>query len=71
MRRLTLEFPEELEAELRLHAAEAGMTVEEFARHAIEEHLGTRRKRSAPIAGELRDDAAEHIEEILPPPAIR
>jgi predicted transcriptional regulator len=68
MKRTTVKLPDELDARLRQEAKRRGMTVSELTRTAIEEHVGSgrRRKLGAAAAGRSgRSDVSERIEEII------
>jgi predicted transcriptional regulator len=68
MKRTTVKLPDDLDARLRQEAQRRGMTVSELTRLAIEEHVGSGRRRSlgAAAAGRSgRSDVSERIEEII------
>jgi predicted DNA-binding protein len=68
MKRTTVKLPDELDARLRQEAKRRGMTVSELTRTAIEEHVGSgrRRKLGAAAAGRSgRSDVSQRIEEII------
>jgi predicted transcriptional regulator len=68
MKRTTIKLPDELDAELRHEAKRRGMTISEVTRTAIEEHVGSgrRRKLAAAASGRSgRSDVSERIEEII------
>jgi predicted transcriptional regulator len=68
MKRTTVKLPDELDARLRQEARRRGMTVSELTRTAIEEQVGSgrRRKLGAAAAGRSgRPDVSERIEEII------
>jgi predicted transcriptional regulator len=67
MRRTTVKLPDELDARLRHEAQRRGVTIAEVTRTALEEHLGSGRRRlQARAAGRSgRSDISERIEEII------
>jgi predicted transcriptional regulator len=67
MRRTTVKLPDELDARLRHEAQRRGVTIADVTRAALEEHLGSGRRRLlARAAGRSgRSDVSERIEEIL------
>ena len=67
MRRTTVKLPDELDARLRHEAQRRGVTLAEVTREALEEHLGSGRRRlRARAAGHSgRSDISERIEEII------
>ena len=67
MRRTTVKLPDELDARLRHEAQRRGVTIAEVTRAALEEHLGSGRRRlRARAAGSSgRSDISERIEEII------
>jgi predicted DNA-binding protein len=68
MKRTTVKLPDELDARLRQEARRRGVTVSELTRTAIEEHVGSgrRRKLGAAAAGRSgRSDISQRIEEII------
>lgn len=73
MKRITVELSEELEAQLKVQAAELGMTPSELAAEAIEEHLGARRPRDPGGRADWtgREHITDQIEETLGGPPIR
>jgi hypothetical protein len=67
MRRTTVKLPDDLDARLRHEAQRRGVTIAEVTRAALEEHLGTGRRRlEARGAGRSgHRDISERIEEII------
>jgi predicted transcriptional regulator len=68
MRRTTVKLPDDLDARLRHEAQRRGSTMAEVTRAALEEHLGTgkRRRLDAAAAGHSgQSDISERIEEII------
>jgi predicted DNA-binding protein len=68
VRRTTVKLPDDLDARLRYEAQRRGSTIAEITRTALEEHLGTskRRRLGAAAAGRSgRSDISERIEEII------
>jgi Arc/MetJ-type ribon-helix-helix transcriptional regulator len=68
MKRTTVKIPDELDARLRHEARRRGTTISEVTREALEEHLGTEKRRTLLAAGagaSGEGDVAARIEEIL------
>ena len=68
MRRPTVKLPDDLDARLRHEAQRRGVTIAEVTRDALDEHLGSgkRRRLGAAAAGRSgRSDVSVRIEEIL------
>jgi predicted DNA-binding protein len=68
VRRTTVKLPDDLDARLRHEAKRRGSTIAEVTRTALEEHLGTgkRRRLDAAAAGRSgHSDISERIEEII------
>jgi Arc/MetJ-type ribon-helix-helix transcriptional regulator len=68
MQRTTVKLPDDLDAQLRHAAKRQGVTIAEVTRAALEEHLGTARRRRLGAAAAGRSgvsDISERIEEII------
>jgi hypothetical protein len=67
MQRTTVKLPDDLDARLRHEAERRGVTIAEVTRTALEQHLGSGRRRlgAGAVGSSGQSDVSVRVEEIL------